>query len=50
VIPPLRCAAYARYSTDRQNPLSTEDQLEKCRQYAVERGWEFHAMLRSQKR
>ncbi|HXX44604.1 MAG TPA: recombinase family protein [Candidatus Acidoferrales bacterium] len=39
--PALRCAAYARYSTDRQNPLSTEDQLEKCRQYAAERGWTF---------
>jgi site-specific DNA recombinase len=41
VIPTLRCAAYARYSTDRQNPLSTEDQLAKCRQYAQERGWPF---------
>jgi site-specific DNA recombinase len=41
VIPALRCAAYARYSTDRQNPLSTEDQLEKCRQYAFEHGWSF---------
>lgn len=41
MIPALRCAAYARYSTDRQNPLSTEDQLEKCRQYAAERGWTF---------
>jgi site-specific DNA recombinase len=41
VIPALRCAAYARYSTDRQNPLSTEDQLAKCRQYAQERGWSF---------
>lgn len=41
MIPALRCAAYARYSTDRQNPLSTEDQLEKCRQYAFEHGWSF---------
>jgi site-specific DNA recombinase len=41
VIPALRCAAYARYSTDRQNPLSTQDQLEKCRQYATEHGWPF---------
>ena len=32
----LRCAAYARYSTDRQNPLSTEDQFAKCRQFAAE--------------
>jgi site-specific DNA recombinase len=37
----LRCAAYARYSTDRQNPLSTQDQIEKCRQFAVERGWKL---------
>jgi site-specific DNA recombinase len=37
----LRCAAYARYSTDRQNPLSTADQLEKSRQYACEHGWQF---------
>ena len=37
----LRVAAYARYSTDRQNPLSTEDQLAKCRQFADERGWQF---------
>jgi site-specific DNA recombinase len=37
----LRCAAYARYSTDRQNPLSTEDQLAKCRQFAADRGWQF---------
>jgi site-specific DNA recombinase len=38
---PLRVAAYARYSTDRQNPLSTDDQLAKCRDYARERGWLF---------
>lgn len=37
----LRAAAYARYSTDRQNPLSTQDQLEKSRQYARERGLHF---------
>ena len=36
-----RCASYARYSTDRQNPLSTTDQLEKSRQYAAEHGWQF---------
>jgi site-specific DNA recombinase len=41
VIPAHRCAAYARYSTDRQNPLSTQDQLEKSRQFATERGWAF---------
>jgi site-specific DNA recombinase len=37
----LRAAAYARYSTDRQNPLSTQDQLEKSREYARERGLHF---------
>lgn len=41
MIPAPRCAAYARYSTDRQNPLSTQDQLEKSRQFAAERGWLF---------
>lgn len=41
VLAPIRCAAYARYSTDRQNPLSTQDQIEKSRQYAGERGWDF---------
>ena len=35
----LRCAAYCRYSTDRQNPLSIEDQLRKCREYADRQGW-----------
>ena len=35
----LRVAAYARYSTDRQNPLSTDDQLAKCCDYAREHGW-----------
>lgn len=35
----LRCAAYARISTDRQNPLSIEDQLRKCREFAEREGW-----------
>ena len=39
--PQSRCAAYARYSTDRQNPLSIADQLEKSHQFAQEKGWEF---------
>ena len=39
--PTPRCAAYARYSTDRQNPLSTQDQLAKLQQFATERGWIF---------
>jgi DNA invertase Pin-like site-specific DNA recombinase len=37
----MRCASYARYSTDRQNPLSIEDQLRKCREFAARTGWEF---------
>src|ERR1700683_1821272 len=37
----LRCASYARYSTDKQNPLSTQDQLAKSREFASTRGWEF---------
>src|SRR5215469_5209637 len=34
------CAVYARYSTDRQNPLSIEDQVRRCRDYAARRGWQ----------
>ena len=30
----LRCAAYARYSSDLQSPRSIEDQLRICREYA----------------
>jgi DNA invertase Pin-like site-specific DNA recombinase len=37
----LRCAAYARYSTDKQNPLSIADQLRKCREFALSHEWEF---------
>src|ERR1700688_1555107 len=35
----LRCAAYARFSTDRQNPASIADQIRKCREYAIGQGW-----------
>ncbi len=38
---PLRCAVYARYSTDKQNPLSIEDQVRKCREYADRQGWQI---------
>ena len=37
----LRCAAYARYSSDRQSPASISDQLRKCREFAESQGWEF---------
>jgi site-specific DNA recombinase len=39
----VRCAAYARYSSDRQSPASIQDQLRKCREYATEQGWEVLA-------
>ena len=35
----LRCATYARYSTDRQSPLSAEDQIRKCREHATKQHW-----------
>lgn len=37
----LRCAAYARYSSDRQSPASIQDQLRKCRDFAKQHDWEF---------
>ena len=37
----LRCAAYARYSSDLQSPSSIEDQLRKCREYATLHGFQF---------
>ncbi|MCI0403262.1 MAG: recombinase family protein, partial [Acidobacteria bacterium] len=38
---PLRCAAYARFSSDRQSPTSIADQIRKCREFAQQRGWTF---------
>jgi len=35
----LRCAAYARYSSDLQSPRSIEDQLRICREYAQSHGF-----------
>jgi site-specific DNA recombinase len=35
----LRCAIYARYSSDQQSPLSLGDQIRKCREYAQQQGW-----------
>jgi site-specific DNA recombinase len=34
----LRCAVYARFSSEKQSPLSIEDQVRKCRDYAAQRG------------
>ena len=35
----LRCAIYARFSSDRQSAVSIEDQTRKCREYAERHGW-----------
>lgn len=35
----MRCAIYARYSSDLQRESSIEDQVRKCREYARTRGW-----------
>src|ERR1017187_7105584 len=37
----LRCADYARYSSDRQSHASIQDQLRKCREFAEQREWKF---------
>ena len=36
----MRCAIYARYSSDRQNPRSIDDQVRKCRDHARTNGWQ----------
>ena len=35
----IRCAAYARYSSDMQRPESIADQIRHCRQEAARQGW-----------
>ena len=37
----LRCAAYARYSSTLQSPVSIDDQIRKCREYAQQQGWKL---------
>jgi site-specific DNA recombinase len=37
----LRCAAYARYSSDLQSPRSIDDQLRICREYAQSHGFMY---------
>lgn len=34
-----RCAIYARYSSERQNERSSEDQIRICKAYAENQGW-----------
>ena len=36
----LRCATYARYSSDRQSPASIPDQLRQCNDFAQQHQWE----------
>ncbi len=35
----MRCAIYARYSSDMQRQESIEDQIRNCRRFAESRGW-----------
>src|SRR5215831_18170044 len=35
----MRCAIYARYSSDLQRPASIEDQIRKCKECAARRNW-----------
>ena len=34
-----RCAVYARYSSEKQNPLTVDQQIRKCREHAQRNGW-----------
>lgn len=40
-----RVAAYARYSSDKQRPVSIEDQVRRCREVAMSRGLEIDENL-----
>lgn len=35
----IKCALYARYSSDNQREASIEDQIRKCREFAQSKGW-----------
>ena len=35
----MRCAIYARYSSDLQRESSVEDQIRNCREFAKRQGW-----------
>jgi site-specific DNA recombinase len=35
----IRCAIYARYSSDLQKPASIEDQIRRCREFAARQRW-----------
>lgn len=36
----MNCAIYTRFSTEKQSPASTGDQIRKCREYATKNGWQ----------
>ena len=38
-VPVIRRAIYARFSSDLQRPTSIEDQVRRCREFAVHQGW-----------
>lgn len=40
---PLRAAIYARYSSDNQREESISDQIEVCRRYCTQQGWDVVA-------
>ena len=35
----IKCAIYARYSSENQNETSINDQIRKCREFAASRNW-----------
>jgi site-specific DNA recombinase len=41
----MRCAVYARFSSDKQNDASTDDQVRLCRERAVAEGWDVVAVF-----
>ena len=42
----LRCALYARYSSDQQRAVSIEDQFRICREHAEREGWRIENTYR----
>lgn len=41
----LRAAVYARYSSDNQREASIADQVEVCRRYCAQKGWDLTAVF-----
>ena len=39
--PTVRCATYARYSSDQQRPTSIEDQVRNCQEGVALKGWQI---------